>query len=267
MVSRGAAVRVRLVGLHAPDEVAPVALARAQAAGIGFRVDRLGRPRPDVRTGRDSHSPDVTHERVRGTARPPRMVAVPRIEPSRVPAIPAVAVPSLAGATLAVAVLQDRLGVPNPSALYLLAVVATAVVCGDDAPPRSRRSPRSCSTTSTSSSRATRSRSRTSASCSICSCCCSQGSWSASSPARQRARAEDAIAREREARALFGVSRELATRESTPSVLPTIADILPDRGGDGPFDRQRRLQEAIDDAVDLGAEVVTGRGRRRRQRN
>ena len=42
MISRGAAVRVRLVGLHAPDEVAPVALARAQAAGIGFRVERLG---------------------------------------------------------------------------------------------------------------------------------------------------------------------------------------------------------------------------------
>ncbi len=45
MVARGAAVRVRLVGLHLPDDVAPVALARAQAAGIGFGLDRLGSTR------------------------------------------------------------------------------------------------------------------------------------------------------------------------------------------------------------------------------
>src|SRR3990172_11646653 len=41
-----------------------------------------------------------------------------------------VALPSLAGATLVVAYLQDGLGVPNPSAIYLVAVVATAVVSG-----------------------------------------------------------------------------------------------------------------------------------------
>ena len=40
MVARGAAVRVRLVGLHAPDDVAPIALARAQAAGVRFGLDR-----------------------------------------------------------------------------------------------------------------------------------------------------------------------------------------------------------------------------------
>jgi hypothetical protein len=45
MIASGAAVRVRLIGLHVPDEVAAVALARAQAAGIGFRVDRLGSTR------------------------------------------------------------------------------------------------------------------------------------------------------------------------------------------------------------------------------
>ena len=44
--------------------------------------------------------------------------------------------------------------------------------------------------------------------------------------ALQRARTEMARAREQEAVALFRVSRELATRESTLSVLPTIADIL-----------------------------------------
>jgi hypothetical protein len=42
MVARGAAVRVRLVGLHAADEIAPIALARAQFAGVDFRIDRDG---------------------------------------------------------------------------------------------------------------------------------------------------------------------------------------------------------------------------------
>jgi two-component system, OmpR family, sensor histidine kinase KdpD len=42
----------------------------------------------------------------------------------------------------------------------------------------------------------------------------------------QRSRTEVARAREREARALFQVSRELATRKSTPQVLPTIVGIL-----------------------------------------
>jgi hypothetical protein len=41
MVVRGAARRIRLVGLTAPDLVAPEALARAQAAGIEFRIDHL----------------------------------------------------------------------------------------------------------------------------------------------------------------------------------------------------------------------------------
>lgn len=41
MVARGAAVRVRLVGLDAADDLAAVALARAQQAGVGFRVDHM----------------------------------------------------------------------------------------------------------------------------------------------------------------------------------------------------------------------------------
>ena len=51
--------------------------------------------------------------------------------------------------------------------------------------------------------------------------------------AMQRSRAEFALAREREARAAFGVSRVLATRESTPQALAQIADVRPDRGADG----------------------------------
>jgi hypothetical protein len=45
LVSRGAARRVRLVGLRAPDEIAPTALARAQAAGVPFSLDRRGATR------------------------------------------------------------------------------------------------------------------------------------------------------------------------------------------------------------------------------
>ena len=42
MVARGAAVRVRLVGLSDPDTLAPIALARAQLAGVDFHLDRAG---------------------------------------------------------------------------------------------------------------------------------------------------------------------------------------------------------------------------------
>ena len=42
MVARGAAVRVRLVGLSDPDTIAPIALARAQLAGVDFHLDRAG---------------------------------------------------------------------------------------------------------------------------------------------------------------------------------------------------------------------------------
>src|SRR3954449_806879 len=42
----------------------------------------------------------------------------------------AVAVPTVAVATIVVGLLQDVLGVPNPSAVYLVAVVATAIVSG-----------------------------------------------------------------------------------------------------------------------------------------
>lgn len=42
MVASGAAVRVRLVGLVGADEVAAIALARAQEAGVEFRMDHDG---------------------------------------------------------------------------------------------------------------------------------------------------------------------------------------------------------------------------------
>jgi hypothetical protein len=45
MVARGAAVRVRLVNLRDAETVAPIALARAQQAGIEFHIDRLATTR------------------------------------------------------------------------------------------------------------------------------------------------------------------------------------------------------------------------------
>ena len=41
-VDLGAAVRVRLVGLSTAAQIAPVALAHAQQAGVGFHVDGTG---------------------------------------------------------------------------------------------------------------------------------------------------------------------------------------------------------------------------------
>ena len=42
MVDHGVARRVRLVALHEPEVVAPMALARAQRAGLALRLDRAG---------------------------------------------------------------------------------------------------------------------------------------------------------------------------------------------------------------------------------
>ncbi len=136
-----------------------------------------------------------------------------------------VAGPSLAGASLVVAFLQADLGVANASSVYLVAVVVTALVTGT-----------------------------------IGAILAAVGSFllynflftqplytfTIADPgvllsavlllfvgivvgqlaALQRARAEVARAREREALALFRLSRALATRESTTQVLPEIIEIL-----------------------------------------
>ncbi len=137
----------------------------------------------------------------------------------------AVAVPSLVGATLAIGFLREVIGVPDASAVYLAAVVATAFVSGTwGAVVAAVASfllydflfviPIYTLTVA------------------------DPGEWLnlvlllfigivvGQLVALQRSRTEVAKAREREARALFRVSRELATRESTPAVLPTIAGIL-----------------------------------------
>ena len=142
----------------------------------------------------------------------------------------AVAISSLAVATLGVALLEALVGVPNASAVYLVAVVATALVAG--APVAVAVSVASFLLydffftapfhTFTISD---------------------PGEWVSvilllfvgivvgQLAALQRSRTEDARAREREARALFQVSRALATRESTDAVLPIMAKILRGEAG------------------------------------
>lgn len=132
---------------------------------------------------------------------------------------------SLALATLMVAILQDGLGVSNPSAVYLVAVVASAVLIGTAGAIAASIgsfllydflfiNPRYTLTVS------------------------DPGEWLSvvlllfvgvvvgQLAALQRAQTRVARAREREARAQFQLSRALATRQSTPAVLPEITRIL-----------------------------------------
>ena len=138
-----------------------------------------------------------------------------------------VAIPALALASIGVAILQYGLGLPNASALYLVAVVATAYVSGTPGAVVSAIAsfllydylfvePRYTFTIS------------------------DPGEYLSvilllfvgivvgQLAALQRARTRDSQAREREAHALFRVSRSLATRDSTPQVLPELARVLVD---------------------------------------
>ncbi len=135
-----------------------------------------------------------------------------------------VSILALAAATVAIAVLQD-LGVPNASVVYLAAVVAAAFGSGTVGAVVSAGAsfvlydflftlPLYTFTVQ------------------------DPGEWLnlilllfvgivvGQLVALQRSRTEVAQAREREARALFRISRALATRASTPAALRSIADIL-----------------------------------------
>ncbi|HEX7949546.1 MAG TPA: ATP-binding protein [Candidatus Limnocylindrales bacterium] len=136
-----------------------------------------------------------------------------------------VAVPALAAATALVWLLEEELGVPNASAVYLLAVVATAIGSGTLGAIASAI-----------------------AGMILYDFLFTQplhtlvindpdewlnlvlllfvGLVVGQLTALQRSRAEIARAREREARELFRVSRALATRRSTTAVLPEITTIL-----------------------------------------
>src|SRR3954464_10145214 len=137
----------------------------------------------------------------------------------------AVAVPAVAIATIVVGFLQDVLGVPNPSAVYLVAVVATAIVSG---------TPGAIATAVASfflynylftEPRFTLSMHEPGVWLSVV-LLLFVGIVVGQLAAMQRDRAELASRREREAGALFSVSRALATRESIDLVLRGIARAL-----------------------------------------
>jgi two-component system sensor histidine kinase KdpD len=137
----------------------------------------------------------------------------------------AVAGVSLVAATLVVAVLESRVGVPNASIVYLAAVVAAAFVAGTAGAVVTAVGsflaydyfftlPYHTLTIT------------------------DPGEWLSvilllvvgtvvgQLAALQRSRASEASAREREAMSLFRISRALATRRSTPAALETVAGTL-----------------------------------------
>ena len=133
--------------------------------------------------------------------------------------------PSLGLATAAVALLQDGLGVPNPSSIYLVAVVATAIVSGTWGAVIASVASFLLYNFLFVDPRYTLTVARPGELVNLL-LLLFVGIVVGQLAALQRARAEQALAREREARALFQVSRALATRESTPAVLPVIVGIL-----------------------------------------
>ena len=137
----------------------------------------------------------------------------------------AAAVPSLAVATVAIGILQDGLGVPNPSALYLVAVVASAIASGTWGAVLAAVASFLLYNFLFVEPRYTLTVARPHEVVNLV-LLLFVGMVVGQLVAIQRSRTEVAKAREREAIALFQISRELATRQSTPAVLPKIAGIL-----------------------------------------
>ena len=132
---------------------------------------------------------------------------------------------ALGGATTIVALLQNGVGVPNPSAVYILAVAVVALYGGRVAVLLAAVAsfllydlffvdPRLTFTVSAPDEWLN------------LVLLLAVGLLVGQMAALLRIRGETAVAREREARALFSVSRELATRPSTVEVMPRIVEIL-----------------------------------------
>src|SRR3954452_17722521 len=134
----------------------------------------------------------------------------------------AIAVPALAVATVVVWLLQDVLGVPNTSAVYLVAVVATAIVSGTVGAIATAVVAFVLYNFLFTEPRYTLAMHEPGVWLSVV-LLLFVGVVVGQLTALQRSRAETATQREREARALFAVSRSLATRESIDLVLGAIA--------------------------------------------
>ena len=212
---------------------------RARTTGGPARADD-GRASARGRRGGPARADDDARPRPRAR-RPARYPS--GVDPLRARALlrtSAVGVAALGGATALVALLQLGLGVPNPSAVYILAVAIVALVGGRVAVLAAAVAsfllydflfvdPRYMFTVA------------------------DPGEWLnlvlllavgllvGQMAALLRIREETAVTREREARTLFSVSRELVTRPSTIDVLPRIVEILLPRGEPRPrVDRPRR---------------------------
>src|SRR4051812_38403595 len=133
-----------------------------------------------------------------------------------------VAISTLALATLAVALLQDGLGVPNPSAVYLVAVVAVAISSGTIGAIATAVASFVLYNYLFTEPRLTLSMHEPGVWLSVV-LLLFVGVVVGQLAAMQRDRADLATRREREARALFTVSRALATRETIEAVLSEIA--------------------------------------------
>jgi two-component system, OmpR family, sensor histidine kinase KdpD len=181
----------------------------------------------------------------RAHARTQYDLRVQLIDRRRIGVLVAVAVPSLAAATVVVAYLQDVLGVPNPSAVYLVAVVATALVSGTLGAVVASVASFLLYNFLYTEPRFTLAIDDPSIWLSVV-LLLFVGIVVGQLAALQRSRTEIAREREREAVAQFKLSRALATRSSTPAALAEIARIL---GSETRMDRVW-ISLGSDDAVE-----------------
>jgi two-component system sensor histidine kinase KdpD len=142
----------------------------------------------------------------------------------------AVGIPSLVLATVAVGFLQDTLGVTNPSAVYLVAVVATAFVSGSAGAILVSLAAFLLYDFLFVAPRFTFTIAQPSEWLGVL-LLLFVGVVVGQLAAVQRSRTDIARAREREAHALFMLSRALATRTTTPRVLPELTEILRTEAG------------------------------------
>lgn len=131
----------------------------------------------------------------------------------------------LAAATLAVAVLEDRASVANASAVYLVAVVLCALLVGTDGAVVTAVGSAALYNFLFTEPRYTFAIHDPGVLLSVV-LLLFVGIVVGQLAAMQRQRAETARASEREARGLFGVSRSLATRDSTSAALSQIVAVL-----------------------------------------
>jgi len=178
------------------------------------------------------------------------------IRPSRLIRPLGVAIVSLAAATLVVGYLQDVVGVPNPSAVYLIAVVATALVAGTAGAALASVAAFLLYNFLFTAPRFSFSITDPGVLLSVV-LLLFVGIVVGQLAALQRSRTAIATAREREALALFRLSRGLATRTSTLDVLQEVTASVRDELG------MRRVWIALgpDDAAERIVADTGGEGR------